>query len=492
MAATREWRDRHEFLDRMIQSVSEIPIQDVVGSVVQLKPSGQHLLGLCPFHPDSHLGSFVVTPHKNIWMCFTEGIGGIKFEMMYYDLGFLDATFKLAVDFGVIAQDEYEKYSSSKFDKTAVKRLEQKAEAAHVTEKPKRAPSDICALVYSLMPKACEPHLSKADKKHLLRERALKEEDLEDYFTFPADNRSGYVRRLVMLIREKLIKDAGYADLGSFKDAPDGLKKEVGDRFDRVMKWMPFVPGFYLNSSGNINIAGNKGIGIITRDENGTPVGIQIRKNETVPGESRYVWLSSSFAIGKPGYNGGASSGAPSGVIFPKTVITPKKPAICITEGRFKAEKIAAKGNIAVFVSGVSTWKAAIPMIKKIMGKRKRAYLMFDADVMGNVAVHGQLAALAGELQKIGLDPYVIVWSKENGKGFDDLVIKKGENYATYLKTLTYQEFDGSYLLSLNEVLKLYGAETARQIKAEEADAFTDSLQGNLEQRLEIRKKMAS
>lgn len=51
-------------------------IEDVVGSFVELKKSGARFLGLCPFHDDRHLGSFVVYPRLNCYKCFACGKGG--------------------------------------------------------------------------------------------------------------------------------------------------------------------------------------------------------------------------------------------------------------------------------------------------------------------------------------------------------------------------------------------------------------------------------
>ena len=76
MAKLMEQR-KVEFIEQMLNEVHMIPINEVVGSVVPLVQRGRHYMGLCPFHPDHRLGSFVVTPDKNIWQCFAEGIGDI-------------------------------------------------------------------------------------------------------------------------------------------------------------------------------------------------------------------------------------------------------------------------------------------------------------------------------------------------------------------------------------------------------------------------------
>ena len=42
-----------EFVEAMCQKVNDLPVVDVVGSVVDLVQKGRHYMGLCPFHPDN-------------------------------------------------------------------------------------------------------------------------------------------------------------------------------------------------------------------------------------------------------------------------------------------------------------------------------------------------------------------------------------------------------------------------------------------------------
>ena len=68
-------------------------IVDVVGDFVDLKKSGVRYLGLCPFHDDRHLGSFVVYPKGNVFKCFKcDAKGGpVEFIMKHENLTFPDA-----------------------------------------------------------------------------------------------------------------------------------------------------------------------------------------------------------------------------------------------------------------------------------------------------------------------------------------------------------------------------------------------------------------
>ena len=77
-----------------IQRIKETAnIVDVVGDFVQLKKSGVRYLGLCPFHDDRHLGSFVVYPKGNVYKCFKcDAKGGpVDFLMSHLGLSFPDA-----------------------------------------------------------------------------------------------------------------------------------------------------------------------------------------------------------------------------------------------------------------------------------------------------------------------------------------------------------------------------------------------------------------
>ena len=58
--------------DLTIQRIKDAAdIVDVVGSYVELHRKGQNWLGLCPFHNDKHLGSFVVSRNKKSYRCFS-------------------------------------------------------------------------------------------------------------------------------------------------------------------------------------------------------------------------------------------------------------------------------------------------------------------------------------------------------------------------------------------------------------------------------------
>lgn len=77
-------------IDRILETAK---IEEVVGDFIDLKKKGVRYLGLCPFHQDRHLGSFVVYPKGNCYKCFQCGAKGgvVDFLKNHEKLSFPDA-----------------------------------------------------------------------------------------------------------------------------------------------------------------------------------------------------------------------------------------------------------------------------------------------------------------------------------------------------------------------------------------------------------------
>ncbi|MDR1410309.1 MAG: DNA primase [Oscillospiraceae bacterium] len=77
--------------------LSRADIESVVSPYVRLKRSGQHLLGLCPFHGE-RTPSFTVDPQKGLFYCFGCNVGGssITFLQKIENLDFTEAVKELA------------------------------------------------------------------------------------------------------------------------------------------------------------------------------------------------------------------------------------------------------------------------------------------------------------------------------------------------------------------------------------------------------------
>jgi|WetSurMetagenome_2_1015567.scaffolds.fasta_scaffold00462_3 DNA primase len=91
---------------------SAINIADVVGRHVALKPAGQNLKGLCPFHKEK-TPSFTVSPAKGIYYCFGCHKGGdvFNFLMELEGLTFPEALRLLADEAGIKLRPQGRDYS---------------------------------------------------------------------------------------------------------------------------------------------------------------------------------------------------------------------------------------------------------------------------------------------------------------------------------------------------------------------------------------------
>jgi DNA primase len=86
---------------------NQIDIVEIVEGFVSLKKQGKYLKGLCPFHNDKS-PSFVVTPSKGMYKCFSCGAGGdaIKFIQEHEKLDFIGAIKYLGQQYGVKIEDK--------------------------------------------------------------------------------------------------------------------------------------------------------------------------------------------------------------------------------------------------------------------------------------------------------------------------------------------------------------------------------------------------
>ena len=76
-----------------------VKIVDVVSQYTTLRKHGQNYIGLCPLHDDRTVGSFVVSPTKNIcscWSCCSEGLDPIDFIRKKEGCGYREGLERLA------------------------------------------------------------------------------------------------------------------------------------------------------------------------------------------------------------------------------------------------------------------------------------------------------------------------------------------------------------------------------------------------------------
>lgn len=450
-------KERYEFIEQMFEKLDTVSVDAVVGQYVQLRQQGRHLIGYCPFHQGSHLGSFIVTPDKGLWKCFACGDGyggnGINFVSKYKGINYLDAAFDIAKDHGLISFDEYEKFANQNYSDNYIRELTERQERKHKKNSPNqvKANAQIIHNVYLCIKE--NSVLSPDHKETLINERKLSPERIkEDYFTFPIRS------------KEKIIKK---------------IQEQYPEYSDAILST---VPGFFIKkSTGKLSYSGYKGLGILIRDCNGMIQAIQIRKDTKKEEESRYTWFSSSFASYKPEeFIGGCGSGSPKDVLFPNV---DKKHILCITEGRFKSEKLIESGNTSISVQGVTSWKGIEKSISGCLKKivYSKIYLFFDSDILGNHFLFVQSEKMVRFLQAQFPDItfYYAFWHKKDGKGIDDC-INNGN-----MKTVKYFSVGNATRLVNNcfiELLEKYGIKKFQQLTHEQALQFISDLQNACEQ----------
>lgn len=400
--------DKRSFIESVIEQVREIPTTEIVSEKVKLQRKGGYDKGLCPFHNDRHIGSFVVSDKKGIYKCFScgEGGDGITFVKRSENLNYVESAMKIALKRGIITLSDYEEFFSKKFSDKKARQIEKVyIEKDRDKFKMEIAPINVLNNVFTAFIK--ESSLSNEHKDYLINERGLTEQDIEEggYFTFPS-RRESFINAFL----RRLKKDYNYT--------PDILKN---------------VPGFYREKATNKWLfTYNKGIGIAIKGANQLIAGIQVRRDKSEENKSRYIWFSSAFIeydeklMEK--YDCSTSSGSPIDVIYPKYL---KYASIMITEGRFKAKKLADTYNtIAISVQGVGSWSNIVEQIKVIKSKYpkfnfRHIYVAFDGDMAYNVQVFNQAVKMTNKLNEEldGVNIHYNMWSTEYGKGIDDVIM---------------------------------------------------------------------
>lgn len=451
-------KERYEFIERMFASLSGIPEEQVIGRYVQLTHRGRHMMGLCPFHKDTKLGSFIVTPDKHMWKCFTCGDeyagNGIKFVSLYKGLSYLDAAFDVARDFGVISADEFDKYAKKKYDASYVSSLERRySDKVKDEPKPVKAPADVIANVYQVIKDNCT--LSNEHRTSLVKVRHLTKEQIDkDYFTCPTNWK----------LKDNIVL---------------AIKKKYPQYTDDILKT---VPGFFYDKAHKkISFSGYKGLGILIRNAYGKIEAIQIRRDTIKDGDSRYIWLSSTFAFYKPDeYEGGCGCGSPKDVMWPTT---PGKRLVCITEGRFKSEILAQNGNTTISIQGVTSWAGIDKAISDIRQKNevKTVYIFLDADIFAKHALFTQSVKMCAYIAEKFPELHIkyAFWHKSIGKGIDDYLINGGSmkdiNYVDYQKAA--KECEDIF----NDLLKKFGISKLQDLPTDKIEAFETELQTQCE-----------
>lgn len=187
------------------------------------------------------------------------------------------------------------------------------------------------------------------------------------------------------------------------------------------------VPGFFTNEGRYgfyWDFWGPAGYFIPVR----TPGGfIQALKIRTDHGDPKYLWFSSH---GRPN---GTSPGSPPHCAG-------KSGQVWVTEGPLKADvaqhlmkELVGERRI-VGTGGTSAWKAAIEVLQQMSASDP--VIAFDADLETNPQVKAQLREFVAELKKLGFHPQKASWSRSQGKGIDDVLLKVSRSEASEIAFL--------------------------------------------------------
>lgn len=375
------------------KSIEEIPISNILEA---WDPDA--LKGICPFHEDKHGGSFKYKDQGkkggmfNCFCCDAKG-DKVDFVMKIDGVDFKEANLRIARKFEKISEEEYKKQSKNP---TTVSPVKVDIVKAKKIQEVTRHSDERLNKIYSAMKE--ELGLNLNHKEYLLQ-RGVPESELNDYFSLYPLNEHFWAR----------MKSRGFDD-----------KKFIG------------VPGFYVNSTGKVEMKALYGIAIPISNSKGLITSIQVRRDHiNLTGEkkeARYKFLSSS------GLNMGCSSGARVDVINPN-----KDGSIIITEGVFKAKEIARLYGITVIsVQGVNNIKPLEEEIPELLKKReiRRFVIAYDADMQTNPNVKRAAKKLQKQLQLYEIPTGFMVWDEKFGKGADDAILAGHSSEFKFIKEL--------------------------------------------------------
>lgn len=379
-----------------------VSITTVVGHYVPLRhKGGGRAYGLCPFHHDRHIGSFVVTERTGKYVCYACGERGDSVDFVSHICGIdaFEAALTVCEDAALISHSDAESMrskSSRSFDYKGTPPVYHKPE---LLLSPKAEDSHLDK-VYRCFIRAAGP-LTPDMRTTLETERFLRPSELNDFFPFPQ--------------REELPSfwPRFRAELATV------FEVEQEDIQDKLLLG---VPGFFLNNSCDITLTAAKSpsFGIVLRNRYRKVSGLQMRSFETAK-DKRYMYFSSAFADGGPKSYG--SFGCGGGYI--EDVLYPYRKwcgAIAITEGRFKAISLAKMGCLVVNMHSISNYDPVGEVARALAEqwpRSKNFLLVYDSE--DNQAVTKSAKQLFNKLSPIKPTVFA-VWDNRYGKGIDDVV----------------------------------------------------------------------
>lgn len=417
------------------EKVLELDINKIIGSYIKLERSGRNYKGLCPFHDDKRIGSFIVSNDINKFKCFScEAKGdGIHFVSEYLGISYYDALRKIAAEENITLHDGKEKYFSNNYNLSKGQKINNVNNSRNNKDlnfSNKTAYREKLDYIYRLF--LGQLFISKEHVDYLTEVRNISRHTIE--------------KRLYKSYPKSEVMDKFIEALKSLNDGFDGLSNE-----EIVDELLSDVPGFYKERVGDRwtwKIPKFEGIIIPIKDADGFVVGLQIRKDSD--SDRRYIWFSSNFANNDGNKMFGTSPGSPVDVIYPDNQISK---VIYITEGRFKSEMISQNWNsIAISVQGVGNWKGIDEEIRKLICRFgndffQKIYIAYDSDLAYKEQVYNQaknMSDLIGiSFPDIEID--YLTWDVGKCKGIDDLLSYCRSNNIDVndaIKSVTKGQFD--------------------------------------------------
>lgn len=414
--------------DRIEEIIAQVKATVMPTEIIPVTQKiGKTWSGPCPFHGGKSKGNFMVSNDLRIYKCFNCGQAGdvIRYYALEHNYDYCTGGLELALRENIISNDEYNELTKRKMNKNDIIKLERK-NMDEVIKKTKtlrneKADNRILNRVYRLfidtIKNSYDGNMLSEDHLNYLKGRGLSEEDIKEteYFTFPTCRKYTKVKN-------------------DFFEAVKNHEK-LG-KLDILTK----IPGFYYDEKrGEYDFTRAECIGIPIKNERREIIAIQQRYDKVEEGSSRYRWFSSSFA------ETGSSPGAPIETIIPKKI---KNSTIMITEGHFKAKKLAKQFNsISLSVAGVQSWRPVIKVIANLRNKYKitNIFIVFDADMctnlgvlrpaleLGNILFH-QLSSntiiVEDDYYKLNSTEVsednnlinFLLWDEDLGKGIDDFL----------------------------------------------------------------------
>ena len=90
----------------------------------------------------------------------------------------------------------------------------------------------------------------------------------------------------------------------------------------------------------------------------------------------------------------------------------------------------------------------------------------------------------------MSIEPLLVLWRKELGKGFDDICYNDNlrGDFKTYMSIMSFDKFERTFNIVLNYVLEKLGVKKVSEIPQELKDGFGKNMQFFMEEKLELPK----